>query len=125
MIKTWARNQAIIATSSGEAELYAAVKGAAELLRAQSLMADFGTSLPVELRVDAKATIGMVHRQGLGKMRHVEVGHLWIQDAVKTGRIKVRKVLGTENIADIFTKYLDQQTIRKHMLTMGFEYVKF
>ena len=42
---------------------------------------------------------------------------------MKTGRIAVRKVLGTENIADLFTRHLEQRTIRKHMDTMGCEYV--
>ena len=76
--------------------------------------------MKLELRVDAKATIGILHRQGLGRLRHVEVGHLWIQQAVKSGRIEVRKVLGTENIADLMTKYLDFNTNSKHIEKMGF-----
>ena len=104
LMKSWSRTQATISTSSGEAELYAAVKGAAELLGLRSLAKDFGRILEAKLRVDAKATIGMVHRSGLGKMRHVEVGHLWIQQAVRTKQITVKKVLGTDNIADLLTK---------------------
>jgi len=41
IIKTWARTQATMATSSGEAELYAAIKGSSEVLGAKSLMEDF------------------------------------------------------------------------------------
>jgi hypothetical protein len=119
-LKTWARTQSTLATSSGEAELYAAVKGTSELLGLQSLAKDFGREMGAELRVDAKATIGMVHRMGLGKLRHVEVGHLWIQQAVRTKRITVKKVLGTENVADLMTKYLDSKCIDKHMERMGF-----
>jgi hypothetical protein len=122
-LKTWSRTQSTVAISSGEAELYAAVKGAAELLGLQSLARDLGFQMGAELRVDARATIGMVHRQGLGKMRHIVVGHLWIQDAVKLGRIKVSKVLGADNIADTFAKYLDQSTIRRHLEEMRFEFV--
>ena len=124
LVKSWARNQATVATSSGEAELYAAIKGSSELLGVQSLAADFGRKITAELKVDAKATIGMLNRRGLGKLRHVEVGHLWIQNAVKDGRIKVSKVLGTENVADLMTKYLDANNIRRYMATMGFEFVK-
>ena len=29
---------------------------------------------------DASAALAIVKRKGLGKMRHIEVGHLWIQD---------------------------------------------
>ena len=83
-------------------------------------MKDFGKECPAELRVDAKATIGMLHRQGLGKMMHLEVGRLWVQQTVRTGRISLKKVLGTENVADLMTKYLDFCFISKHMEQMGF-----
>lgn len=42
----------------------------------------------------------------------------------KDGRVKVSKVLGTENVADLMTKYLDANSIRRYMATMGFEFVK-
>ena len=87
-------------------------------------MEDFEKKVSAKLRVDAKATIGMLHRQGLVKMRHVKVGHLWIQQAVRTGRIILKKVLGTENIADLMTKYLDFGTIAKHFVKMGFEQIE-
>ena len=45
-------------------------------------------------------------REGVGRVRHVEVGELWIQDAVKQKRLTVQKVLGEENPADILTKYV-------------------
>ena len=43
-LKTWSKTQAAIALSSGESELAAVVKGAAELLGLQSVFADFGFS---------------------------------------------------------------------------------
>ena len=64
----------------------------------------------------------MISRSGLGRLRHVDVGHLWIQDAVKSKRIGVQKVLGTQNVADLMTKYLDKSTIDRHMDKMGFEF---
>ena len=91
LLKSWSRTHTSLATSSGEAELYAAVKGGAELRGMQSLAPDLGACLGARLNVDAKATIGIVHRWGLGKLRHVEVGNLWIQNAVKEKRIQVDK----------------------------------
>lgn len=46
----------------------------------------------------------MASRRGLGKLRHVELKYLWIQDVVKEGRLKVRKVDGAKNVADHLTK---------------------
>jgi hypothetical protein len=121
LLKSWAKTQTPLATSSGEAELYAAVKGGAELLGMQSLAADLGVYVKARLKVDAKATIGMVHRTGLGKLRHVEVGNLWIQGAVKNGSIQVDKVLGSENVADLMTKHLDKATMDGLMARLPFE----
>ena len=56
------------------------------------------------LQVDANATIGMLHRQGLGKVRHISTQELWLQQAVKQGKVAVEKVEGTENTADLGTK---------------------
>ena len=64
-LKSWAKHQKIIALSSGEAELYAAVKTSSELMGIQSLMKELGDEIVnMTLFVDAKATIGMVSRKG-------------------------------------------------------------
>ena len=44
-LKSWSSTQATIATSSGEAELYALAKAAAEGLGIQALAADLGWQL--------------------------------------------------------------------------------
>ena len=63
----------------------------------------------------------MVHRLGLGKLRHVEAGNLCIQNAVKEKRIAFDKVLGSENIADLMTKHLDKTTMEGLMARLPFE----
>ena len=37
-------------------------------------------------------------------MRHIEVKNLWLQEEICRGRIKIVKVSGIVNPADIFTK---------------------
>ena len=37
-------------------------------------------------------------------MRHVELKYLWVQEVVKEGRLKVKRVDGLQNIADHLTK---------------------
>ena len=48
-------------------------------------------------------------------MRHVRVGMLWIQEAEEQGLVKYRKVLGTNNPADLMTKVLSYTVIERHM----------
>ena len=70
---------AILALSSGESELAAAVKATGEGLGFQSSLADFDLTLPLEIHSDATAAIGMCKRQGLGRVRHLSTSDLWIQ----------------------------------------------
>ena len=60
----------------------------------------------ITLYTDSSAARGIIHRAGLGKLRHLETGYLWLQAAVKAKKLQVRKVLGTENPADLMTKHL-------------------
>lgn len=113
--KTWSTTQAVVALSSGEAELYALTKGASTALGLSSLAADFGLELHLKIHTDASAAIGIVHRQGVGKLRHVRVQYLWIQSKVQNGDLSVHKVNGKENPADLMTKHLSIAEVQKHL----------
>ena len=71
---------------------------------------------------DASAALGIIHRRGLGKTRHIETGHLWIQETAAKERLKFRKVLGKDNPADLFTKYLDEQTTNHHLRNLEYRF---
>jgi hypothetical protein len=106
LIKTWSSTQASVALSSGEAEFYGVVKAAGAGLGYQALMRDFGVDAPVVVFTDSTATIGISSRQGLGKLRHLDTTALWIQQAIRSKRITLRKVNGEENPADVYTKHM-------------------
>ena len=55
---------------------------------------------------DASAARGMAARHGLGKVKHLELKHLWVQEAVRAKRIVVVKEHTTANLADLTTKHL-------------------
>ena len=59
--------------------------------------------------------MGISKRRGLGKVRHIELNQLWLQEKVNNKEIEIRKVKGEDNIADALTKHLDQKHISKHM----------
>ena len=96
----------MIALSSGEAEYYAALKGASCALGFEAMLRDLGIEVKIILYTDSTAARGIIHRAGLGKLRRLETGYLWLQAAVKAKRLQARKVLGTNNPADLFTKRL-------------------
>ena len=119
-VKTWSTTQAVIALSTGEAEIYGLVKGGSQGLGARGIMIDLGVEVSVVLNTDASAARGIALRRGLGKVRHIELNQLWIQDRVGRGDIKVNKVGTHDNIADILTKHVDRNLIGRHTVNMGF-----
>jgi hypothetical protein len=58
----------------------------------------------VEVRVDSNAARGMASRRGLGRTRHLEVRHLWLQQAVERRIVTLSRVMRTPNPADVLTK---------------------
>ena len=83
-------------------------------------MRDLGYEKNPVLAIDAKATEHILHRQGIGKLKHIDVAYLWIQDEVRSQRLNVRTVRSEDNIADLGTKPLSKAVIAKHCLTMGY-----
>ena len=59
-------------------------------------------------------------RKGLGKVRHLKVQYLWIQDRVKHGDLSVVKVWGKDNPADLMTKHLPAAELQDHSARLGF-----
>ena len=69
----------------------------------------------IGVSTDASAAKGIASRRGLGKVHHIEVHQLWVQDKVANGEIEIRKVEGKTNIADGLTKHVTAEDIRIHM----------
>ena len=110
----------IIALSSGESELAAVVKGAAEGLGLQAGLRDFGHEVTLNIRSDATAAIGMVKRLGLGRVRHLSVADLWVQQRVRQGGLTMQKWPGTQNPADLMTKNLGRADTERYCDYLSF-----
>ncbi len=119
LLKHWASTQKRITLSSGEAELGAVVRGFSEALGIQSVARDLGVELHPEVHADSSAAIGICRRSGIGKVRHLAVAQLWVQDLVRSGECRLHKVLGTENPADLMTKPLARGEIDGHIGRLG------
>ena len=114
-IKYWARTPKHVTTSSAEAELVALVKCSAELLGARGMMRDLGVEKGGVVYGDSSAALAIAKRKGAGKLRHISISCLWIQEIQGTKQLELRKVLGTENPADMMTKHLPRQPLDKCM----------
>ena len=104
----------IIALSRGESELAAVVKGATEAMGLQAGLKDFGHDVTLNIRSDATAAIGMVKRLGLGRVRHLSVADLWIQQRLRQGGMTMSKWPGTRNPSDMMTKNLGRADTERY-----------
>ena len=116
LIKAWSKTQASITLSSAEAELVAMCKLAAEMIGLGSLAADLGHDLKVTMYADASAAIAIAKRRGSGKLRHINIGLLWIQEKIESEEISVKKVKGVSNPADMMTKGVNREKLEKYMV---------
>jgi len=92
-----------IALSSCEAELNATLKGATEGLCAQGIAQDFGDDPNLEVRTDASAARGVILRQGVGKIRHLDIKQLWLQEKAARGQLLITKIPRSANWSDALT----------------------
>ena len=55
----------------------------------QSFLNDLGWHAEIQIGIDANAARSMATRQGIGRVRHLQVRHLWLQALVKAGVVRI------------------------------------
>ena len=94
LIAAWSRVQPRSALSSGEAELYAGMRGISETLGFVHLMREFQSNDwgRIVHRVDASACRATMLRRRCGGLKHITVKSLWVQEAVRVYSIEIDRV---------------------------------
>ena len=118
-LKGWSSTQKTIALSSGEAELVAMVKINTELLGILQMMEEWDQTSEGGVWADSTTALAVVNRKGSGKLRHVKIGNLWIQQKREEGELEYKKVVGTENPADILTKHVNAKDLENQLDRLG------
>jgi hypothetical protein len=118
-LKTWSSTQEVISLSSGEAEYYALVKAVSQGIGIRNLLQDLGIVVDIEVNMDASAAKAIASRKGCGKIRHIDVATLWVQEKVANKEVKLVKVAGHENLADILTKHVDRAALDRLLHRFG------
>ena len=79
------------------------------------MMLDWGDDSSGVIYADSSAALAIAKRKGAGKLRHINVSSLWIQERQDRQEMEYRKVIGTDNPADMMTKYLLREPIDQCM----------
>jgi len=119
MIKAWSKTQNSISLSSAEAELIAMVKLSTELLGLMSLARDLNCRLHGRVWADSSAALAIVKRSGAGKLRHINISLLWVQEQEKLKKLVYEKVPGQANPADLFTKGVGREKLQQFAWASG------
>ena len=97
LVKSWSRTQDSVTLSSAEAELVALGKLAMEMLGIRSMALEwkmFRPELSSQCYADASAALSIAKRQGAGKMRHINVKSLWLQEREVQNLLEYTKIKG-------------------------------
>ena len=124
LIRTWSKQQTVVAVSSAEAELYAASRAGSEGLGLQTWMGDLGWRVDVQLHMDSASALSLIKREGLGKAKHIEIQYLWLQEAIRRRRLVGVKVAGEANPSDLMTKHLCSERMRFLQNLLGHWYIE-
>ena len=93
--------------------------GAAEALGLRELLTDIGLPTTIVLRSDSTAAMGTATRFGLGRMKHVQVRDLALQQWIADGRLTLQKVTSAMNAADLLTKHVSLNVLQSLVPKLG------
>eukprot|EP00972_Heterocapsa_arctica_P088234 13010343-Heterocapsa_arctica.AAC.1 len=93
------------------AEYYAAASVAEEISILRAVFEFLEYEVESDLYMDSAAARGMAKREGVGKVKCLEVKTLWLQQEVKRRRLELRTVPTDDNLADLGTRVLASERL--------------
>ena len=104
----WSRTQQNIALSSAEAELNGICKASAEGLGAVYMARELGEVIGMEVMTDSSAARGVIQRSGSGRIKHLQVKQLWVQERESQKELIISKLPREHNVADLLTHHYSE-----------------
>ena len=102
--------------SSDSAEVYAAVNATFEFVHLSYTADEMGIGFPkpIVMHVDNKAAIAFSDNTVFKtKLKHIDVRQKWVQTLRNKSTVDTKHVQPEENLADLFTKILDEATFTR------------
>ena len=93
-----------VCLSFAEAELYALTTGIAEGMVTKHLLQELGHEVTLTNHVDSQSAKAWASRRGLGRMKHVMLKYMFVQDVVEKKLTNLAYINTKANKADLMTK---------------------
>ena len=87
-------------------------------------MVDLGFEMSLHILSDSSGAKAFASRRGLGRQRHVQTRHLWLQERLAAARLTVQKSRTTQNPVNILTKAASRETLERHKEMLGLRHVE-
>ena len=110
ILATWSSTQKVVSLSSAESQYYSMPRCASEAIGLANTVRDLGHKAHVRIWTDAAAARGLALRSGTGAIKHMETKYFWLQQNEKNQELRIDKIRGTINPADL-TKHLDENRL--------------
>jgi hypothetical protein len=85
----------------------------------RNVLSSWGLNVGLEVKTDASAAKGICSRRGCGKIRHIEVRELWLQERVASGEIRVTKIPRAVNLSDCLTHHVSSSEVGRSLESMA------
>ena len=87
-----------------EAEFYALTTGVAEGMVTKHLLQELGHEVILMNHVDSQSAKAWASKRGLGRMKHVMLKYMYVQDVVEKKLTNLAYISTKQNKADLMTK---------------------
>jgi len=107
------KTQTSTTLSSAESELVAIAAAATHAKLVVSMFEEIGEPVKVKIFSDSKAALQFMQRRGPGRIRHLDIRRMWLQEETHKGTIQLEHLRGENNPADLLTKSPPKQRFQK------------
>ena len=112
-----------MALQSAEAELNAALKMGCEFLGISQIWRELGDNVAIKISGGSAAVKGILARRGCGKVKHLELKQLCLQEQVRSGTLEFQKISRNMNHSDDLTHHYSTEEAKKHFKHMGIKFM--
>ena len=119
VVSFWSKRQGCVALSTAESELYALGAGSIEALGFAAMLGEWHEQVVRTLYSDSSSSLHIVKKRGPGKMKHIELRCLALQQWREAKRLTFAKVSTEENPSDMLTKAMTHDRLVKLALKAG------
>ena len=118
-LTAWSRTQQTVSLSFAEAELYAMTTGVAEGMVTKHLLQELGHEVILMNHVGSQSAKAWASKRGLGRMKHVMLKYMYVQDVVEKKLTNLAYISTKQNKADLMTKCHTSEAHKKGCAMIG------